>query len=171
MRSLIHRQVALSTAKSVGTGLSKVTLIAVAAAGSGYRAGDLITLTGGTMPSAPTARVQAVDAQGGVLSLLAFNSGVATAKPSSPVSTAGGSGTGLTVTPTWADDAVPDGVKQVKVTANGDLRWRDDGTSPTAGVGQRLPAGTLLEYDEASVADLKLIGEDGTASADITFYR
>lgn len=52
-------------------------------------------------------------------------------------------------------------------TAN--VRWRDDGTAPTASVGMILPAGSELDYYGETTA-LQFIEVGGGAALDITYY-
>lgn len=64
----------------------------------------------------------------------------------------------------------PEGTRRAIVQAEGgDLRWRDDGTDPTANLGMRIPAGGELRYDGADMAVLKLFGASG-AIANISYY-
>lgn len=53
-------------------------------------------------------------------------------------------------------------------TAN--VRYRDDGTDPTATVGEPLLAGEVLEYD-ANVAAVKFIRQSADATLDISYYE
>ena len=49
------------------------------------------------------------------------------------------------------------------------VRWRDDGTSPTTTVGMILPAGSELEY-EGPLSVIKFIEVTASAVLNITFY-
>jgi hypothetical protein len=49
------------------------------------------------------------------------------------------------------------------------VRWRDDGTSPTAGIGMRLTVGSELEYD-GDLAKIKFIEETASAKINISYY-
>jgi hypothetical protein len=72
----------------------------ITAAGSGYAVGNTITLTGGT-GTAAIGFVTSVSG-GAVTGISWLNRGAYSARPSSPISTTtSGSGTGLTVTPSW----------------------------------------------------------------------
>jgi hypothetical protein len=50
------------------------------------------------------------------------------------------------------------------------VRWRDDGTSPTASVGYPLPVGAELRYDGAGLAALKFIEQAATAKVNVVYY-
>jgi hypothetical protein len=64
----------------------------------------------------------------------------------------------------------PAGTRRAIIQAEGgDLRWRDDGTDPTATVGMRVLAGGELRYDGADMSVLKLFGANGTV-ANISYY-
>lgn len=51
----------------------------------------------------------------------------------------------------------------------GSVRWRDDGTDPTAGVGMPLTATGELRYD-GDFSKLKFIQQDVAAVLNVTFY-
>lgn len=72
----------------------------VAAGGTGYAVDDVVTLTGGTSTAAATFTV--TGETGGVVDTVALLTGGSySAVPANPVSTTGGSGSGLTLTVTW----------------------------------------------------------------------
>jgi hypothetical protein len=50
------------------------------------------------------------------------------------------------------------------------VRWRDDGTSPTATVGNILAAGDTLEYDAAALEVVKFIEVTASAKLNIHYY-
>lgn len=50
------------------------------------------------------------------------------------------------------------------------VRWRDDGTNPTASVGQPLAVGAELSYDAANLAALKFIEQVSGAKINVTYY-
>ena len=52
---------------------------------------------------------------------------------------------------------------------NADLRWRDDGTNPTATVGMYLPALTTCWYN-GDLTKLKVIAASGTGILNVTYY-
>lgn len=49
------------------------------------------------------------------------------------------------------------------------VRWRDDGTAPTASVGMRLTVGAELRYD-GDLKAIRFIEEAASAKLDISFY-
>ena len=77
--------------------------------------------------------------------------------------------TGLTV-PARA----PDGSKQQAtfaiITPEGqNVRWRDDGTAPTATVGMPLAAGTSLSYD-GDLKAIRFIQQAATGYLNVSYY-
>lgn len=50
------------------------------------------------------------------------------------------------------------------------VRWRDDGTAPTASVGMVLAAGESLLYPAMSIRSLRVIEVEGSAKLSVTFY-
>ena len=73
----------------------------VAAAGTGYAVGNVLTLSGGTFSIAAQMEVTSVGGSGEVTGVRRFNDGVYTVTPGNPVSTSGGDGTGCTLTASW----------------------------------------------------------------------
>lgn len=72
------------------------------------------------------------------------------------------SSTGLTV---------PAGTEMALVQAESqNVRWRDDGTDPTATVGMILMAGATLEYDAAQLAVVEFIEAAASAKLNISYY-
>lgn len=65
------------------------------------------------------------------------------------------------------DDAIPNGAIFALIQAEGDLRWRDDGTDPTASVGMLIPDGQSIWYT-GNLAEIEIIGDGSTAN--ISFY-
>lgn len=53
--------------------------------------------------------------------------------------------------------------------ATANVRWRDDGTDPTASVGMPLSVGEELVYD-GNPAAIKFIRQSADATLDISFY-
>ena len=49
------------------------------------------------------------------------------------------------------------------------VRWRDDGTAPTASVGMPLAAGVTLQYD-GDLSQIKFIQQTASAKLNITYY-
>ncbi|MDE3023032.1 MAG: hypothetical protein KGI54_14485 [Pseudomonadota bacterium] len=66
---------------------------------------------------------------------------------------------------------VPAGVLYANITVEGEgIRWRDDGTNPTATVGQPVPVGAMLTY-YANPSNLRIIAQQGTATIDVSYYK
>jgi hypothetical protein len=51
-----------------------------------------------------------------------------------------------------------------------DIRWRDDGTAPTATVGMLLRVGETLQYD-GPLDKIQLIEVEASATVNLSFYR
>lgn len=54
-------------------------------------------------------------------------------------------------------------------TANKYVRWRDDGTNPSATVGMTIAPGAQLNYD-GDLSAIKLIEESASAKVNVTYY-
>lgn len=66
---------------------------------------------------------------------------------------------------------VPAGTSVAMVQAETqNVRWRDDGTDPTASVGSILLAGQTLEYDAAQLAVVEFIETVAGAKLNISYY-
>lgn len=66
---------------------------------------------------------------------------------------------------------IPAGTRLTLVEAESqDVRWRDDGTNPTASVGMVLAAGQTLVYN-GNPTTLKLIEVTASAKLNISYYR
>lgn len=50
------------------------------------------------------------------------------------------------------------------------VRWRDDGTDPTASVGYPLAVGTELQYTAAQLSKVKFIEQTASAKLNIVYY-
>lgn len=50
------------------------------------------------------------------------------------------------------------------------VRWRDDGTAPTASVGMPLAAGIPLQYD-GDLSKIRFIEQSASAKLNISYYR
>lgn len=69
------------------------------------------------------------------------------------------------------NDFLDDGVVGVLVTAElQNVRWRDDGTAPTAAIGHILEAGKSMYYDFSKLANLKFIEETASAKLNVSYY-
>lgn len=67
-----------------------------------------------------------------------------------------------------ADAALP---LYAVIQANaGTIRWRDDGTAPTATIGMLIPSGGELLYAGDLTAIQLIAGGTGTPIADVAFY-
>lgn len=49
------------------------------------------------------------------------------------------------------------------------VRWRDDGTAPTASVGMPLAAGVTLQYD-GDLTKIQFIEQTASAKLNVTYY-
>lgn len=79
----------------------EATAVAISVAGTGYTLNDKVTVVGGTFTTATVVNVDAVS--GGVpTSVSVYSAGEYSTTPSNPVSSSGGTGSGLTLTVTWA---------------------------------------------------------------------
>lgn len=77
-----------------------------------------------------------------------------------------------TLTASAALPAVPGGTGPLMamIRAEGQpVRWRDDGTPPTASVGMLLNVGETLNYD-GDLAAIRFIQTAATASLSVAFY-
>lgn len=50
------------------------------------------------------------------------------------------------------------------------VRWRDDGTNPTATVGYPLPVGAELRFDAAQMGAVKFIEQTASAKLNVCYY-
>lgn len=66
--------------------------------------------------------------------------------------------------------SVPAGATMAIIQCEGQaVRWRDDGTAPTAAIGMRLVPGQNLEYD-GDLQRVTVIEETAGAKINISFY-
>lgn len=66
---------------------------------------------------------------------------------------------------------IPDGAKLALLQAEADaLRWRDDGTSPTSGVGMLLADGDTLVYN-GNLRAIEFIETTGSGILNVCMYR
>ena len=68
----------------------------------------------------------------------------------------------------------PDGSKQqptfaLIIAETQGVRWRDDGTNPTASVGMPLAVGVPLQYD-GDLTKIKFIEQTASAKLNISYY-
>jgi hypothetical protein len=73
------------------------------------------------------------------------------------------SATNLSSIPTRATMAV------ITVKGTAGIRWRDDGTNPTASVGTPVAAGATFSYT-GKLSALSIIEEAASASVNVTYY-
>ncbi len=65
---------------------------------------------------------------------------------------------------------VPTGARCAIIVAEAQaVRWRDDGTNPTATVGMSLAVGTILEY-AGDLSAIKFIEATASAKLNIAYY-
>jgi len=65
---------------------------------------------------------------------------------------------------------VPDGTTEIRLQAETKpIRWRDDGSPPTASVGNYIPAGKSIKY-LGDVSAVRVFGEDSTAILHVAYY-
>jgi hypothetical protein len=50
------------------------------------------------------------------------------------------------------------------------IRWRDDGTAPTASVGMPIAVGTVFVYD-GDLTKLRIIQQAATATINVAYYK
>lgn len=50
------------------------------------------------------------------------------------------------------------------------VRYRDDGTAPTATIGQPLAVGATLEYDAKSISSLRFISQVAGGIINVSYY-
>jgi len=79
--------------------------------------------------------------------------------------------TGLTIPttdPVTGLKAIP--IQAVIICENQGIRWRDDGTAPTASVGMPIAVGTVFVYD-GDLNRLRFIQQAATATINIGYYK
>ena len=94
-----------------------------------------------------------------------------TALGNSQITVSGVVGLGSGVNAAGAAVAIPNGVRQAVITVEtANVRWCDDGQTPTTAFGQLLTSGQTLSYvgDHSAI---KFIAVTGTPVLDVAFYR
>lgn len=77
----------------------------------------------------------------------------------------------ITSVPTGTFLTVPTGARMAQICVETQaVRYRDDGTAPTASVGQPQAAGTCFTYS-GSLPAIQFIQQTGTALLDALYYR
>jgi hypothetical protein len=94
----------LDRIKEFATSNSVTAVSSVAAGGTGYTVGDVLTASGGTSTIAAQFVVTTVGGGGAVTAVRISQSGAYTSNPGNPVSTTGGTGTGCTLNLTFASN-------------------------------------------------------------------
>lgn len=79
------------------------------------------------------------------------------------------SAVGLTVPPRTPDGANMKANFALIICETQNVRWRDDGVSPTASEGMLLVAGTPLQYD-GDLNSIKFIETTGSAKLNVSYY-
>ena len=51
------------------------------------------------------------------------------------------------------------------------VRWRDDGTAPTASIGMPIPSGQAPFQYSGTLANLQFIAESGSPVLNVSYYR
>ena len=65
----------------------------------------------------------------------------------------------------------PKGAKVALIQAESKtVRWRDDGTNPTASVGTEISAGSILEYN-GNFQSIKFIESAASAIINVSYYK
>lgn len=84
--------------------------------------------------------------------------------------------TGINTAAKFADNTtnlsgtIPAGTNWILIQAEGQaVRWRDDGTDPTATVGQLLAAGDSIGYQTA-ITKIKFIAAVAGGTVNVSFY-
>jgi hypothetical protein len=66
---------------------------------------------------------------------------------------------------------IPAGTTLIRIVPEAQaVRWRDDGTDPTAAVGMPLAVGVELQYDAGQMSSLKFIEQVVGAKLNVTYY-
>lgn len=79
------------------------------------------------------------------------------------------SATGLTVPTTDKQGNFKQPTFALIIAETQGVRWRDDGTNPTASVGMPLAAGVPLQYD-GNLTGIKFIEQTASAKLNISYY-
>ena len=77
--------------------------------------------------------------------------------------------TGLTVPTTDKSGNKQQPTFALIIAESKDVRWRDDGTAPTASVGMPLAVGVPLQYD-GDLTNIKFIETAASAKLNISYY-
>lgn len=78
---------------------------------------------------------------------------------------------GSAVAVSTVSGGIPAGTQKVLLEPEAqNVRYRDDGTDPTSGVGILMVANTVYEFDVAQIPRMKVIETTGSAKLNISFY-
>lgn len=130
-------------------------------------------MSGGTALITTLIRVDDIDNAGGIARYHIERPGAYTANPSNAVATtSNGSGTGATFTLTYISNQVPaNALWAICQAETQDVRWRDDGTAPTASVGQLLKANDSVILQGSQLFTAKFIETTASAKLNVTVYK
>ena len=145
---------AAGTVVSVAMNIKTVT---ITAAGSGYAADDILSVSGGTAASTATIKVVSVNGSGAIQSAEIQSSGNYTALPSNAVSVSGGAGTSATFTLAWE-------VLRVSMTNTGSGMFANPSITFSAGGGEVAATGTPTLGAANSTLDASVTGTAPTDS-------
>jgi hypothetical protein len=76
---------------------------------------------------------------------------------------------GLTIPTTAPDGLNAKPVFALIIAEGAPVRWRDDGTAPTASVGMPLPVGVPLQYD-GDLTKIRFIQQSASGILNISYY-
>lgn len=89
-----------------------------------------------------------------------------------PLRNAGGTQTALTISDTAISLTVPTGANSAVIGVRGaSIRYRDDGTAPTATTGIQVDAGDVIVVCSGSIARFQMIRTAGDATVNILYYQ
>lgn len=126
------------------------------------------TLFGPNSDSAPTLLSALVVNSDGSINVLGT---VVVAPAILQLSSAGAGQYNLSVAGVAVALTVPVGAKAAQINVSGaDVRYTDDGTTPTAAVGMPASQGASWLYT-GPLAALKFIAQSGTATLDVSYYK
>jgi hypothetical protein len=75
------------------------------------------------------------------------------------------------VTLSGAGITIPRGAETLLLQAEAQIvRYRDDGTAPTAAIGMQLIVGTMYEFTISEIANMQFIQATASATLNISFY-
>lgn len=75
------------------------------------------------------------------------------------------------ITTAAAITSIPNGASAALVIVEGDVRWRDDGTDPTASAGMPLLTNGFMWYYGNNMAALKFVSVSGSGvNVNVAFY-